>query len=167
MRLRSHRERIGRLWGVRDGNVSKYSKLEFLSTAVAVMSLVLLLSTLVFRYGYFGTRWYLLFNNAAVTILRLNSSTVEPGWAIIQNPGPELTWTARVPSGYWGIVCPLWIPIVMAAAGAVLFHRRARPRRVGHCFKCDYDLTGNTSGICPECGTAVRTSASENDGRNS
>ena len=22
----------------------------------------------------------------------------------------------------------------------------------GHCRKCGYDLTGNTSGICPECG---------------
>lgn len=23
----------------------------------------------------------------------------------------------------------------------------------GHCRKCDYDLTGNRSGTCPECGT--------------
>jgi hypothetical protein len=23
----------------------------------------------------------------------------------------------------------------------------------GRCGKCDYDLTGNLSGICPECGT--------------
>jgi hypothetical protein len=22
-----------------------------------------------------------------------------------------------------------------------------------HCKKCGYDLTGNTSGVCPECGT--------------
>jgi CHASE2 domain-containing sensor protein len=26
----------------------------------------------------------------------------------------------------------------------------------GCCPNCDYDLTGNTSGICPECGTAIR-----------
>jgi hypothetical protein len=26
------------------------------------------------------------------------------------------------------------------------------PKR-GHCVNCDYDLTGNTSGRCPECGT--------------
>ena len=25
----------------------------------------------------------------------------------------------------------------------------------GHCRACDYDLTGNTSGRCPECGKAV------------
>jgi len=25
----------------------------------------------------------------------------------------------------------------------------------GHCVECDYDLTGNVSGICPECGTPI------------
>ena len=25
----------------------------------------------------------------------------------------------------------------------------------GDCLACGYDLTGNTSGVCPECGTAV------------
>src|SRR5262245_24466128 len=25
----------------------------------------------------------------------------------------------------------------------------------GHCRRCGYDLTGNTSGVCPECGTAI------------
>jgi predicted amidophosphoribosyltransferase len=23
------------------------------------------------------------------------------------------------------------------------------------CERCEYDLTGNVSGICPECGTAI------------
>jgi ABC-type ATPase with predicted acetyltransferase domain len=25
----------------------------------------------------------------------------------------------------------------------------------GTCHKCRYDLTGNTSGVCPECGTKL------------
>ena len=25
----------------------------------------------------------------------------------------------------------------------------------GHCQKCSYDLTGNLSGVCPECGTEI------------
>jgi hypothetical protein len=28
-------------------------------------------------------------------------------------------------------------------------------RSLGKCWRCDYDLTGNTSGICPECGTPI------------
>ena len=31
----------------------------------------------------------------------------------------------------------------------------ARQARQGICPICDYDLTGNLSGVCPECGTAV------------
>jgi hypothetical protein len=33
--------------------------------------------------------------------------------------------------------------------------RIARSRRRHVCFGCGYDLTGNTSGICPECGLAT------------
>jgi len=29
---------------------------------------------------------------------------------------------------------------------------KARP---GYCLKCDYDLTGNISGTCPECGRSI------------
>jgi len=37
--------------------------------------------------------------------------------------------------------------------------RSAPPSRLGHCRKCDYDLTGNTSGVCPECGLKTSRSA--------
>ena len=35
----------------------------------------------------------------------------------------------------------------------IRFVRRRRFDRVGHCRQCGYDLTGNISGRCPECGT--------------
>jgi hypothetical protein len=34
-------------------------------------------------------------------------------------------------------------------------YRRIRRRREGRCLSCGYDLTGNVSGVCPECGTAI------------
>lgn len=50
-------------------------------------------------------------------------------------------------------------PILLLAAYPVIYFlilgvRRFR-RRSGHCLHCDYDLTGNESGVCPECGTAI------------
>ena len=27
----------------------------------------------------------------------------------------------------------------------------------GHCTKCGYDLTGNVTGTCPECGTEIES----------
>jgi hypothetical protein len=52
-----------------------------------------------------------------------------------------------------------WLTGITAALPAVwlaVWVRRItrRPGR-GHCRKCFYDLTGNVSGVCPECGTAV------------
>jgi len=33
--------------------------------------------------------------------------------------------------------------------------RRAPRTRPGFCARCGYNLTGNTSGVCPECGMKV------------
>lgn len=38
----------------------------------------------------------------------------------------------------------------------LLFYYQARRAQPGHCRVCAYDLTGNQSGICPECGTPTR-----------
>jgi len=48
---------------------------------------------------------------------------------------------------------PFWIPLVFALAAAALFHRFGKPKPPGQCVKCSYNLAGNTSGVCPECGT--------------
>lgn len=37
--------------------------------------------------------------------------------------------------------------------------RRRPRRRHGRCFSCNYDLTGNVTGICPECGRPTQNSA--------
>jgi hypothetical protein len=41
--------------------------------------------------------------------------------------------------------------------GSLLVHHRevTKVHRAGICDRCNCDLTGNTSGICPECGLAV------------
>jgi len=52
---------------------------------------------------------------------------------------------------YWSIVATTGaLPIVYLAR---MLRRRTR-NRIGACVRCSYSLTGNTSGICPECGTA-------------
>lgn len=58
------------------------------------------------------------------------------------------------------VIFPLWVPaLLLLAYPAVAFIRerlRIRRRRMrGHCQWCGYDLTGNVSGICPECGTPI------------
>ena len=52
----------------------------------------------------------------------------------------------------WYVGLPLWmIFVVVATPTAILWDRDRRPP-AGHCQTCGYDLTGNVSGKCPECG---------------
>lgn len=53
------------------------------------------------------------------------------------------------------------LPLIMAACAAVYLTLQARLWRQsfipGICPVCNYDLTGNVSGTCPECGTPIVT----------
>jgi hypothetical protein len=59
----------------------------------------------------------------------------------------------------WNLALPAWFLVVITAA--LPLARTARRmgtrnrRRPGHCPACGYDLTGNVSGVCPECGKGV------------
>ncbi len=62
----------------------------------------------------------------------------------------------RVNSDWFYLMVPLWIPLlIIAVPTAILFWRGRRRARPGFCVQCGYDLTGNVSGRCPECGTPV------------
>ena len=51
---------------------------------------------------------------------------------------------------------PLWIPLGLfgAPTAYLWFLDRRRPDK-SKCTNCGYNLTGNISGVCPECGAAV------------
>lgn len=56
---------------------------------------------------------------------------------------------------YVGQIPTFWLQLPFILALAWLFFTRRPRRKPGHCQKCNYNLTGNTSGRCPECGEAV------------
>ena len=54
------------------------------------------------------------------------------------------------------IILPLWLPLLVAAVPTLfLLYQKRHQHLLGHCQKCGYNLTGNTSGICPECGKQI------------
>ena len=57
-----------------------------------------------------------------------------------------------------GIVqVPLFITWLVHLLGIkALENRRKRLRLANECPQCEYNLTGNVSGVCPECGTPIK-----------
>ena len=47
---------------------------------------------------------------------------------------------------------PVWMLIVIVLPPTVYLFWRDRRHPRGHCQECGYDLKGNVSGVCPECG---------------
>ena len=79
--------------------------------------------------------------------LAFQASTVAPG---------ELEHRYQL----WCLSIHLWIiSLLLLAYPAIAFirgpYRRHRRRKKGLCLKCGYNLTGNTSGVCPECGERI------------
>ncbi|GMU24132.1 MAG: hypothetical protein AMXMBFR13_42090 [Phycisphaerae bacterium] len=67
---------------------------------------------------------------------------------------------ARMPFGAVGypmliVNSVFWAAAISATIALLRFLLRVRTVPTGCCRECGYDLTGNLSGVCPECGTAV------------
>jgi hypothetical protein len=51
------------------------------------------------------------------------------------------------------LVIPFWLlSSALAIPTTFLWWRDRKRFPAGHCQTCGYDLTGNVSGVCPECG---------------
>ena len=76
---------------------------------------------------------------------------IELGNAVLYRAPPRrFNFTSiNVTIPYWSILAAIGLPTALAW---LLDRRRLRP---GHC-PCGYDLTGNVSGTCPECGIEDR-----------
>lgn len=69
-------------------------------------------------------------------------------------PGVDPAYALIIPVPY-----PLSVLVFMSIA-AWMASRRISVYKYPHCMGCGYNLTGNTSGKCPECGRAVVKSSS-------
>ncbi len=89
--------------------------------------------------------------------------TIPAGWGMKDivgtnfiQPAPQLQLTGHKKH----VLLPMWLlfPLV-AAPTALLFYSDRRRIPPGHCRRCGYNLTGNVSGVCPECGaTSIASS---------
>lgn len=60
----------------------------------------------------------------------------------------------------WQLIMRLWVPFLVLGAwpflsACRLAYRRLRRGTEPRCGQCGYNLTGNVSGVCPECGVGI------------
>jgi hypothetical protein len=87
-------------------------------------------------------------------VVRASGWLASPAGPIINTfPAPPIV---SVSVRWW---LPALVASVLPAAAAVRRWRSARLRNVGLCRVCGYDLRGNVSGVCPECGAPTTVTA--------
>jgi len=68
--------------------------------------------------------------------------------------------TGGVPFEYHEIPVTAFLLVTGLPTLILLLGRGPKPKP-GHCDQCGYDLTGNTSGVCPECGMPLPAPAAD------
>jgi hypothetical protein len=146
---------------MRNKDVSRYRKLEMFCGCAGLISLGLMVSSLWYELGC-GVQGVLIRTEFGCLLIDRSPVTRRDLFGYVSNCGghyPNRGWLSWSAPGLFpdrlGVFLPLWIPAAVAFCTAVFFHRKSRRERDGRCRKCDYDLTGNISGVCPECGTPV------------
>ncbi len=129
-------------------------------TLAAVGTAIARLLSLLGEVGYFGVTGGANLEGGGMIILL----GPPPGHAVLGGhwlpPESNLVWFPYMGgnSGAVSIVLPFWlIFIAVSAYPAIAFIRRPlrrwRRKRRNLCIHCGYNLAGNVSGTCPECGT--------------
>lgn len=122
-----------------------------------------------YRFGANSNSKFICIERSTLHIFWGRNDFLEPrGWKVIQPiffdsdtiPMFELWgWHAKLGRSEFRVGIPLWFPFAILIAAYHLLGRIDRRPKIGHCRCCGYDLTGNTSGRCPECGENLSVSA--------
>lgn len=91
------------------------------------------------------------------TQLPASNRIVLPGWGTSTAIGDVLFYPNLLRGSIGYVVSiPLWIPFFLVALPTVWLIIKDRRRILPeHCRRCGYNLKGNTSGRCSECGVPI------------
>lgn len=103
------------------------------------------------------------FAHGTVCLLLVPDGTVSYGRLALPAIQQFAMQKFSAPFPFWTIGIPCWLAVVIFAFLPMLLICRSATRRFrgrlrtsrGRCYKCGYNLTGNASGLCPECGSKI------------
>ena len=75
---------------------------------------------------------------------------------VLKQKGAWLPDSGQIPgTAYRDVTVPLGPLFLLALIPTAYLWYKDRREPPGHCRTCGYDLTGNVSGVCPECGEGI------------
>lgn len=125
----------------------------------AGLLVVAFLLSLRWQFGHSGTR--LTFGISSGALVWSDNPFPAKGWFWRPNPSFRLGitivfWMPHVHS-LKEVTIPIWIPTLIVLTSSVIVRQITVSPRAGVCRRCSYDLTGNVSGRCPECGCVTES----------
>ncbi len=145
-------------------------KLKWVFLVVSITIAVVMVATLfvTFKFSYSQEGPHTVLGGGRIVMIGTTgpkqaefSNPYTASWGMM--PAREWIWRPRYRSGnisgigWFSLAVPLWCPLLPTALVTVWLFRRDRRHPPGHCHGCGYDLTGNTTGRCPECGAVNST----------
>jgi hypothetical protein len=110
-----------------------------------------------------SARWWICYDTAtwsavlgngvfALGISHVGPAPGPPRWIVTDASSLGLRWPEWYKTSHTQIVLPFWLVLLGLGVPTMAAWLPRSRRSRGLCHKCGYDLTGNVSGRCPECG---------------
>ncbi len=136
---------------------------KWIGLAMCVIMVLALILTGFWAFRFQHGRFMFKMGRGATSITVLNEGSFFETKCELWDQGRSrgLTWWRfdRLRSqDVYAVQVPVWIPILAIAIPTFILWWRDRRHPPGHCQRCGYDLTGNVTGVCSECGSKVEAS---------
>ena len=184
MRLQPRRQRERRVFGVWGGDMTrsvwrKRRTLKWVGLLLCLMMLGLWVISVLYGVFYVPpkSRWGIGIESGMISSVFTYGGSqgwnYSPKYSSLKTYATTMPWT--VFAHYWlglrlpgktadGLVyVPFWLLVVATGLPTAILWWRDRRPKAGFCKVCKYDLMGNVSGACPECGTAVENASETNE----
>jgi Bacterial PH domain len=136
-----------------------FDRADVLRRPLLVLVAFLFAGSLLLEIGYGASRSDVIIMQGAIWYLEYPTNAIDKtGFFALRAGEVRVQWrpmAGKVPQGY---VCaiPLWLIVAILLIPWRRKATRESLERAGRCVRCEYDLTGNRSGTCPECGTTIQ-----------
>lgn len=142
-------------WSVTDKRFRRRTVLSWIALSMSALLIVAWGASVGKRFTYCSRQWAWELESGRIKVTVDAYRSGDCGRSFFPAPTQWLWWP-DASLGY--IVSYVYIPVwllLLVCMGVAYWLWRSDRRGSGMCMSCGYDLTGNESGACPECGTGV------------